>query len=460
MDGKLGEWGSLPPTAVIGPKSVVMTDASSAGPNLDDLLYERPPDPGRFDYSGAKFCNNGVLELGSSLFPSSGFALLRQHDYAGKLPSTEGTAVNLTYGPYGGGHGHPDKLSIVVWNNGKQLIPDFGSCGYDSAEKGQWTAHTISHNTITVDGKSQYPGLDTDKTWPCDSFERKAMGKLGFFYADPFLRVVQASCDNVYEGVRLTRTVALVDGKIVDLYRAQSATKHVYDYALHVDAPFKEASVPLSPLSDPLGKNCGYQHIHKAQGSVATAGEIRTTWGDEKSGLAVTSLASADTQVIVAESITTALDKLMPMQILRREATDTTFGAILAPTLPNNGTAKWVTDATGVSVETSMGWLKLSPDPTKPCSFPGGTFTGVMAYKGEHDEGGFVSLVKCTKHEDKLLKLWADRPVSLCIHGYWDRGWLIMGRDTGGKVTLQFKGQKPLTLTLKPGQRVELPRQK
>jgi len=459
LDGKLADWASLPPTAVIGPKSVVMTDASSSGPNLDDLLYERPPDPGKFDYSGSKFCNNGVLEFGSSLFPSTGFALLRQHDYAGKLPSTEGTAVNLTHGPYGGGHGHPDKLSIVVWNNGKHLIPDFGSCGYDSAEKGQWTAHTISHNTLTVDGKSQYPGLDTDKTWPVDTFEKRAQGKLGFFYADPFLRVAQASCDNVFEGVRLTRTVALVDGQVVDLYRAQSATKHVYDYALHLDAPLKQVSVPLSPLSDPLGKNCGYQHIHKAQGSAATTQDVCTKWGDAQSGLTVTTLGGSPTQVIVAESITTALDKLMPMQILRRTAADTTFGTILAPTLPNSGTAKWVTDATGVSVETSLGWLKLSSDPTKPCQFPGGTFTGAMAYKGEHDEGGFVSLVKCTQHTDKLLKLWADRPVSLCIYGDWDRGWIIMGRDTGGKVTLQFKGCKPLTLTLKPGQRVELPRQ-
>jgi hypothetical protein len=458
MDGNLAEWTRRPPTAVIGPKSVVMTDASTAGPNLDDLLYERPPDPGKFDYSGTKFGNNGVLAFGSSLFPSSGFALLRQSDYTGKLPGTEGTAVNLTFGPYGGGHNHPDKLSLVVWNNGKHLVPDFGSCGYDSAEKGQWTAHTVSHNTLTVDGQSQYPGLDTDKTWPCDSFQRRAVGKLEFFHADPYLRVVQASSDSVYEGVKLTRTVALVDGQIVDFYRAQSQEKHVYDYVLHVDAPLKSASVPLSPLSDPLGQRCGYQHIHKAQGSAATSGPISTVWGDGTSGLTITSLGGSPTQVIAAESITTALDKLMPMQILRRTAADTTFGTILAPTLPNSGSAKWVTDATGASVETSLGWLKLSPDPTRPCPFPGGTFTGAMAYKGEHDEGGFVSLVQCTQHTDKLLKLWTDRPLSLCVYGYWDRGWLIMGHDGGGKVTLQFTGRKRFTLQVKPGQVLELPK--
>ena len=83
-----------------------------------------------------------------------------------------------------------------------------------------------------------------------------------------------------------------------------------------------------------------------------------------------------------------------------------------------------------------------------------------MAYKGEHDEGGFVSLVKCTQHTDKLLKLWADRPLSLCVYGYWDRGWLIVGHDGGGKVTLQFTGRRPLTLQVRAGQVVELPRQK
>lgn len=456
IDGKLDDWPRRPEhTAVIGPASAVMTDASSSGPNLDDLLYERPADNGAFDYTGTKFSNNGLLSYACSLFPSTGFALLRDGDYAGKLPSTEGTAVNMTYGPYGGGHGHPDKLSIVVWNNGKQIIPDFGSCGYESAEKGQWTAHTISHNTITVDGKSQYPGLDTDKTWPVDTFEKKAWGKLSFFYADPFVKVVQASCDNVFEGVKLTRTVTLVEGQVLDMYRAQSERDHVYDYALHIDAPFKGASLPLSPLSDPLGKNCGYQHIHKAQGSGVTSEEIGVRWDEGDKLVPFTAAGGEPTQLVVGESITTDLDKLLPMVILRRRARDTTFATRLGPFYPFvRGSWSWKPCTNGMQAVGGEGYLAFAADPSKPCGpSSGARFTGTMAGEGAYGDGHFMSLVRCTSFEDHGLRLAADRPVSLYASGAFDQ-WekIIMGHDGGARITLIRGRKRPLTLNLKPGE--------
>lgn len=457
VDGKLDDWPKQAgQTAQIGQASAVMTDASASGPNLDDLLYERPADNGAFDYTGSKFSNNGVLSSGCSLFPSTGFALLRDGDYAGKLPSTEGTAVNLTYGPYGGGHGHPDKLSIVVWHDGKQLIPDFGSCGYDSAEKGQWTAHTISHNTITVDGKSQWPGLDTDKTWPCDTFEKKAWGKLGFFYADPLVKVAQASCDNVFEGVKLTRTVALVEGQVLDFYRIQSDQKHVYDYALHIDAPFREASVPLSPLSDPLADKCGYQHIHKAQGSELTTQDIATKWGDDQAGLDITCMAESPTQVIVGDSITTALGKLMPMLVLRREAKDTIFAVVLQ-TSPAADTWRMNQEQGGyIAGDGGPSVVAFSPDPSQPYDARVAKFTGVMA--GMTTQGNLpgISLVHGTMLEVGTLKVTADRPVSFFVGTVADRPSTVRMGPDGGKLTITDEGRKPVSVTLKGGEVYEL----
>jgi hypothetical protein len=59
-------------------------------------------------------------------------------------------------GPYGGFHGHEDKLSIEVYAYGQPFIVDPGCHNYDEANP--YRAHFVSsqaHNTLLVDGKSQ-----------------------------------------------------------------------------------------------------------------------------------------------------------------------------------------------------------------------------------------------------------------------------------------------------------------
>ncbi len=53
------------------------------------------------------------------LHPASGYALLK----------SEQTQLLLKYGPHGGGHGHPDKLALVLWGYGERLSPDLGTPG-------------------------------------------------------------------------------------------------------------------------------------------------------------------------------------------------------------------------------------------------------------------------------------------------------------------------------------------
>lgn len=441
VDGVLDDWEPLAARpARLTRDSAVMTDASSGPPDLDALLYEPPPPgSGQFALTDGRFCNNGLVRGGSSLYPSTGFALLRG----------DKVCANLTYGPYGGGHGHPDKLSMVVWHGGRQVIPDFGSCGYDSAEKGQWTAHTVSHNTVTVDGKSQYPAGENDSTWPCDSSAKRSRGSLGFFYSDPVLKVAQVRCDNVFEGVKLVRTVALFNGQVLDFYHVKSAQTHVYDYVLHLDAALQKGSLPLTALPDPLGQSCGYQHIHRAQGSAVTSQAIRTQWGGEgQEGMEVAVAAGSPTQLITAESITTALDKRMPLLLLRRQAKETLF----ATSLGWPAAITWDEEyrGNGIIAQGEDSLLALAADWNKPCEFRGGEFVGRLAAVGGgyRPEGPYVSLVQAVRFETGELKITADRPVSLHLSG----NRLTMGADSEGKLTVRFAGHKPVTLTLKPGQ--------
>ncbi len=86
------------------------------------------------------------------LFEASGYVVLRH-----------GTGVPderwllLKFGPHGGGHGHPDKLSLDLHAFGRRLSPDLGTPGYGIPLNHTWYRHTLSHNTVLLDGRSQPP---------------------------------------------------------------------------------------------------------------------------------------------------------------------------------------------------------------------------------------------------------------------------------------------------------------
>lgn len=470
VDGDLTDWAALRAApAVIDQNSAVTTDSGGASSRALDLLYIPPDARGEFALTGDAFANSGVLREGCSLFPSTGWALLRNHlDDAGRA-GQDATCVNLNYGPYGGGHGHPDTLSMVVYAAGRQIIPDFGSCGYDSAEKGQWTAHTVSHNTITVDGISQYPAGSVDKTWPIDAPNRQAIGELELFHADPGLKLARASCETVYDGVKLIRLVALAGNVLFDFHSVQSDAEHRYDYVLHIDGGLQAGVGALDPstltdLPDPLGERCGYQHIHKAGAAGPTADGIVTLWGREKPELQVSVCpAEAPTEFIAAESITTALDKLMPMLILRRSARSTTFATAIAP-IPDGEPMEidWQSTDACIMCSHEAGTLVVSRNPDE-WSAPEGQwrFKGQMMAINGPDAARIVSAVGVSEFDLMgALKLKADRPVSFHISAPADDApaSLTMAPESSGRLELTSAGGKPLVIDAQPGQSYEIPK--
>ena len=61
----------------------------------------------------------------------------------------------LDGGPFGTGHQHEDKLSIVVHAFGRTVIPEAGRYSYDASKWHAYALSTPSHNTIMVDGLPQ-----------------------------------------------------------------------------------------------------------------------------------------------------------------------------------------------------------------------------------------------------------------------------------------------------------------
>ena len=85
----------------------------------------------------------------SVLLESSGYAVMR----TGWTKADHYACFDV--GPLGGWHGHQDKLSLMVWAYGRELLFDGGGGTYDRSSFRKYGQQTESHSTVMVDGLNQ-----------------------------------------------------------------------------------------------------------------------------------------------------------------------------------------------------------------------------------------------------------------------------------------------------------------
>ncbi|NRF90085.1 heparinase II/III family protein [Paenibacillus frigoriresistens] len=113
---------------------------AAGGEQLEALLYG----------AGESADRAPALEpRGSRLWPDAGFVIGRA---AGNPLS-----FLADFGEHGGSHGHYDKLHLTLMHMDQTLTPDFGMVPYGSPMRKSWFAETASHNTVSLDGRSQAP---------------------------------------------------------------------------------------------------------------------------------------------------------------------------------------------------------------------------------------------------------------------------------------------------------------
>ena len=75
--------------------------------------------------------------------------------------------ASLECGRFGGGHGHPDRLSLTLHADGRHWLADPGTGNYVTPDLA-WYRSTLAHNAPRLDGRSQ-PPADAR----CDAFEAR-----------------------------------------------------------------------------------------------------------------------------------------------------------------------------------------------------------------------------------------------------------------------------------------------
>jgi len=104
-------------------------------------------------------------------FPYAGFFIARSGW------SRDATFLSFNAAPVGYRHAHQDKLSLIVWTHGKEILFDSGLGDYSNEELKDYAMDTFGHNTGLVDNRPQ-----RRRWYQHPSPERMPYGKLDDFH--------------------------------------------------------------------------------------------------------------------------------------------------------------------------------------------------------------------------------------------------------------------------------------
>ena len=250
----------------------------------------------------------------------------------------------MKYGVHGGGHGHYDKLHFLFFDQGREVIPDYGFGRWINVEP-KWGGRylpegrsyapaTIAHNTVVVDERTQndFDREEADQT----------TGKRHFFDAsNPNVQIMSARADDHYDGVEMQRTMLLLEDEsldypiVVDLYRLRSEETHQYDYPIHFTGqPMLTSFEYERPEAlRPLGSDHGYQHLWE-EGRGRSDELIQFTWLDGNRYYTLHTAGAPQTEAIFARIGSNDPDfnlRSEPALILRRDADTHLFASVIEP---------------------------------------------------------------------------------------------------------------------------------
>ncbi len=250
------------------------------------------------------FIKKSLLLRDGALGDEGGIAILRSHTNKGTM------ALVMKNASHGLSHGHFDKLSYSLYENGEEVLQDYGLARFVNVEQKNgggylkenttWAKQTIAHNTIIQDETSHFKGVFKESS--------KHHPEITTFSSDnESLQMVAAVETNAYPGTRLHRAIVQVTPDqnskpyIIDLFQATSDQSHQYDLPLHYQGQIISTSFELDVASqlNPLGTSNGYQHIWKEATGLPTGNSHQFTWLHHKKFYTVTTLTGTNDQFIL-----------------------------------------------------------------------------------------------------------------------------------------------------------------
>ncbi|XOV78832.1 MAG: heparinase II/III family protein [Aestuariibacter sp.] len=187
------------------------------------------------------------------------------------------------------GHGHFDKLTWQYYDHGNEIVSDYGAARFLNVEakfggrylpeNNSYAKQTIAHNTVVVDETSHF-NSEVKKG-------NKHHPTLNFFATNQHGSVANGEISTAYEGVKLARTLALINlpelktTLALDLFNVTADHAHQFDLPLHYQGQLIDTSFPLSVNTNQLtalGLKNGYQHLWLKGEGQPEKGLAKVSW--------------------------------------------------------------------------------------------------------------------------------------------------------------------------------------
>ena len=195
-----------------------------------------------------------------------GVAIVRKNNFMFAFKATS----------HGLSHGHYDKLTYSLYDDGYEILTDYGAARFlniESKSGGRYThenktyaMQTVAHNTAVVDGESHFKA--DYKT------SMRYASTINYASISDSLSIISATEDNAYRDkqVHMQRTVAVMQPEgmdfpiVLDIMRLCAPERHTYDLPFHYNGHLINTSFPARKESNvlyPMTGSYGYQHLWK-----------------------------------------------------------------------------------------------------------------------------------------------------------------------------------------------------
>lgn len=210
------------------------------------------------------------------------------------------------------GHGHFDKLAFLLYDEGHEIVRDYGAArflnveakygGHYLPENNLFAKQTIAHNAIVVDRMSHFNGNTSEGN--------KHAPKLSDFAIGESLKISRAEIGTAYPGVTLTRTMAMVEDAalpnplVIDVMQAASEQTHQYELPFYYNGQLTDTNFEISAdttVRRPFGDDNGYEYLWRVGTGAPVEGLSQITWLLDRKFYTVTSALPEDASVSFVE---------------------------------------------------------------------------------------------------------------------------------------------------------------
>lgn len=215
------------------------------------------------------------------------------------------------YAAQGSSHGHYDKLSYSLYENGEEIIQDYGLSRFVNIEqKGggnylkenkTWAKQTIAHNTVTQNETSHFAGkYDIGSLHHSD---------LNYFSSEnENVQVVSAIEKNAYPGTTMLRTMAIIKDEdfekpyMLDIMKVTSAKANQYDFPFYYFGQVLQTNFKynLPKTLKPLGAKNGYQHLYLEGSGKASEDNTKFSWFNNNKFYSLTTETTSKDEILFA----------------------------------------------------------------------------------------------------------------------------------------------------------------